>query len=145
LPACHRYSFTAFDQKVISEYRELCKKYHISAQYTFENLFLVKNTMNTWAKFYYQRFAADAFRDKCIKMLQKFIKEFKAGYYELSPLRPHGRMDKLRAFWGLRYAAIKRMSPGKVECPMHLQQCEGGLYPGDCKRHWRECPLFASE
>lgn len=142
---CRRYTFSPFDEKVISEYRELCKKYHISVQHTFRTLFLVKNTQSEWHLFAYERKTSEAYRDRCIKMLQKFIKEFKAGYYELSPLRPHGRMDKLRAYWGLRYAAIKKMSPGRPECPMKLPHCEGGLYPGDCKRHWRECALFGKD
>lgn len=143
---CHKYKFSVFDRQVISEYKELCKKYRISAQYTFRTFFLKPRLDRIdWKEFLYFRKHSEAYRDRRVRMLQKFIKDFKAGYYELDPLRPHGGRDKIRAHWGLRYVAKKKMSPGRPECPMKLQHCEGGLYPGDCKRRWRECALFARD
>jgi hypothetical protein len=141
---CDRYSFTPFDLKVIQEYKELCKKYHISAQHTYDRMFLTRVNYSRWETLINdRRYKSIAWKDQKIKMLQKFIKEFRAGYYELSPLRFHRGKDGIRKFWGLRNAAIKKLNPTPIHCPKQLSHCKGGIYPGDCPRNWKECALYA--
>ena len=148
-PACGGARLTDYDKKVLSDYRSLCQRYHLSAHKTFQQL-----TGHPWRYFYYLTGRLDkrksgvegrystATKNRYIAVIKRIVDDIQAGKYEVTldrisldpqthTLQPRNRLER-------------RLSPGRPECPMKLVHCAGGLYPGDCPRHWRECPLWSN-
>lgn len=150
-PQCGGARLTSQDTDTINAFRHLCERYNLSAPRTWAAIsgYLprsfywptsrVRKGGNTRGN-YRQGLLSPQTKNRYMAMMAKFVKEFKEGKYDLIP--PD---EKYKNFNYKPRAKIKRrLTPGRPECPMKLHHCAGGLFPGDCPKHWRECPLWSN-
>ena len=53
--------------------------------------------------------------------------------------RQRWELEYVLPSWRLSLDYIEPPAPYKQHCPMRLSHCQGGLLPGSCPRHWKEC------
>ena len=144
-PLCTGARLTDYDKKVLSDYRAMCTRHHLSVPMTWQQLtgkpsrhfyYLTERLNCGWGRF------STATKNRYIAVIKRIVDDFNAGMYEVTLDRV--TVDVLRKKPMLMNRLERRLSPGRPECPMKLSHCAGGLYPGDCPRHWRECPLWSN-
>jgi hypothetical protein len=157
-PLCTGARLTDYDKKVLADYRALCTRYSLAAHKTFEQI-----TGHPWRYFYYltQRLEkrkktaknrrkdkytrgrySTATKDRYIAVIKRIVDDIHAGKYAV--VLDRISLNAVTRSLMRKNRLVRRLSPGRPECPMKLVHCAGGLYPGDCPRHWRECPLWSN-
>ena len=53
--------------------------------------------------------------------------------------RQRWELERVVPSWKINPNYIEPPPPYKPSCPMHSWNCQGGLLPGSCPRHWKEC------
>ena len=114
-------------KKIVEEAESFCLQYHIGIRALCRHL-----AISAWAF----RQARDSVRPLPVmveKFLAKAIDDIKGGKVWLR------RVSQQR--WDLEYV----YPPYKPSCPTHSWNCQGGLLPGSCPRHWKECPMIETD
>ena len=112
---------------VLQRFRNLCKKYHLPPVKTFGKVCHVHGSgIYFFTNLKLQENLSEERRKRWIQLLEKFCNDMENGHYSLI----------------IRDARIeKREVPVKRQCPMTAANCAGGVLPGSCPKHWRECSL----
>ena len=150
-PQCGGARLTSEDTDTINAYRQLCKKYNLPPGITWAQISGYSRRSFYWPTGRVRKIKkvtrgnegqgllSVQTKNRYMAMMAKFVREFKAGMYDIIP-------PKLNPKYPLQPKARvkRRLTPGRPVCPMNLVHCGGGLFPGDCPKHWRECPLWSN-
>jgi len=140
-PACRGAKLTAEDWRVYEEWYSLCKRYRLANQKVFT---YITGCGSYICRMIFRKKRLRPFSrttiDRYVTILRKFTTDFRAGYYNV---RYVARGIDEGRFSG---HVTRRLQPRKPECPRNAFRCQGGLFPTDCRRQWKECSLhsFAS-
>jgi len=111
-------------KKIVEEAESFCLQYHIGIRALCRHL-----VISAWA-FRQARASVRPLPVMVEKLLTKTIEDIKGGKVWLR------RVSRQR--WDLEYV----YPPYKPSCPVHSWNCQGGLLPGCCPRHWKECSMI---
>jgi len=114
-------------KRIVEEAERFCLRYQIGIRALCRHL-----AISVWA-FRQARASVRPFPVMVEKLLTKTIEDIKGGKVWLR------RVTRQR--WDLEYV----YPPYKPSYPMHSWNCQGGLLPGSCPRHWKECRMIETD
>ena len=135
-PACRYARLTPDEKATMQRFLMLCKKYTLAKERTFEMLaqehgtvlreLIVGYTPNHRGGISEQR------KSRIMRVVKRFCDDMERGFYDIVRYSDH-RCSINRA--------VRRESPGKIECPRKAPLCAGGFLPKSCPKKFPECQL----